>query len=98
MYTNPIIGRDSFLLWNDGTCSGKVKVPPVIEYVCMTVTELLTLRVLIIVRVCPLFLGSSDATNIESSIKRDGDFYILNGRKWSIASYVRLSKTALYAM
>ncbi len=27
-------------------------------------------------------VASSDATNIESSIKRDGDFYVINGRKW----------------
>jgi acyl-CoA dehydrogenase len=27
-------------------------------------------------------VASSDATNIESSITREGDFYVINGRKW----------------
>ena len=27
-------------------------------------------------------VASSDATNIESSIRRDGDTYVINGRKW----------------
>src|ERR1700722_20242597 len=29
-------------------------------------------------------VASSDATNIETSIKRDGDHYVVNGRKWWI--------------
>jgi acyl-CoA dehydrogenase len=28
------------------------------------------------------FVASSDATNIECSIKKDGDDYVINGRKW----------------
>ena len=27
-------------------------------------------------------VASSDATNIETSIERDGDHYVINGRKW----------------
>ena len=30
-------------------------------------------------------VASSDATNVETSIKRDGDEYVINGRKWWIS-------------
>jgi acyl-CoA dehydrogenase len=46
-------------------------------------------------------VASSDATNIESSIRRDGDEYVINGRKWWIsgagdprcAIYIFMGKT-----
>lgn len=46
-------------------------------------------------------VASSDATNIESSIRRDGDEYVINGRKWWIsgagdprcAVYIFMGKT-----
>lgn len=31
-------------------------------------------------------VASSDATNIETRIERDGDFYVINGRKWWITN------------
>ena len=40
-------------------------------------------------------VASSDATNIETSIKRDGDHYVINGRKWwSSASATRAARSA----
>jgi acyl-CoA dehydrogenase len=46
-------------------------------------------------------VASSDATNIETSIRRDGDHYVINGRKWWIsgagdprcAIYIVMGKT-----
>ena len=31
-------------------------------------------------------VASSDATNITTSIRRDGDHYVINGRKWFITN------------
>ncbi len=42
-------------------------------------------------------VASSDATNICSSIKKDGDFYVLNGRKWwSTGAGDRRCKLAIF--
>ncbi|MFN6962982.1 MAG: acyl-CoA dehydrogenase family protein [Pyrinomonadaceae bacterium] len=42
-------------------------------------------------------VASSDATNIRASIRRDGDYYILNGRKWwSTGAGDRRCKVAIF--
>jgi acyl-CoA dehydrogenase len=38
-------------------------------------------------------VASSDATNIQTSIVRDGDEYVVNGRKWSSSSWARRTPT-----
>jgi acyl-CoA dehydrogenase len=43
-------------------------------------------------------VASSDATNIELRIERDGDEYVLNGRKWWISGSLRERCTILIVM
>jgi acyl-CoA dehydrogenase len=43
-------------------------------------------------------VASSDATNIEMRIERDGDDYVLNGRKWWISGALRKRCEILIAM
>ena len=43
-------------------------------------------------------VASSDATNIETSIRRDGDDYVINGRKWFITNAAHPNCTLLIVM
>jgi acyl-CoA dehydrogenase len=43
-------------------------------------------------------VASSDATNIATRIERDGDHYILNGRKWWITGAMNLNASVLIVM
>ena len=43
-------------------------------------------------------VASSDATNIETSIRRDGDDYVINGRKWYISGASNESCKVLIVM
>ncbi|WP_338750434.1 acyl-CoA dehydrogenase family protein [Janibacter alittae] len=43
-------------------------------------------------------VASSDATNIETSIVRDGDEYVINGRKWYISGAMNPEATVLIVM
>jgi acyl-CoA dehydrogenase len=43
-------------------------------------------------------VASSDATNIETSIKRDGDEYVIDGRKWYISGAMNTSCKIMIVM
>ncbi|HCK28081.1 MAG TPA: acyl-CoA dehydrogenase, partial [Alcanivorax sp.] len=43
-------------------------------------------------------VASSDATNIETSITRDGDDYVINGRKFYISGAMRESCEIMIVM
>jgi acyl-CoA dehydrogenase len=43
-------------------------------------------------------VASSDATNLELSIKPDGDEYVINGRKWWISGFMHPATTLLLVM
>jgi acyl-CoA dehydrogenase len=43
-------------------------------------------------------VASSDATNIETSIRREGDEYVINGRKWWISNAMRKTCRLLIVM